>query len=154
MTQVTINQRYNVTDAQLDSVTYFTDEATRTPLFKVHSATDADTVYTVKWNSQYNRPQCECKAACDGRVCWHVRACLAVLSLHAQARRDQADIARQIALDTAELEAEREACEYAAYRDDCAMQERVANATPYNWPAEQIEHDAQRYAPRPFSLLR
>lgn len=137
-----IIDRYHVTSQQLDAVAYFVDQSTGQPLFKVQSANNPDVTYTVKWNTQYNRPQCECKAACDGRLCWHCRACVAVLSIHAQARRDQADIARQIRLDDAELQAERE------YRD------YLDSIEPFQWPPAQVEHDAERYAPRPFSLLR
>ena len=139
MTCQEIATRYNVTSEQLDSVAYFVDEQSHTPLFKVQSATTPDLTYTVKWNTQYNRPQCECWAAQDNRVCWHVRACLAVLAIHAQAKRDEAEAARQLELRAAEAKAERE------YLD---------SIPPYNWPVAQIEHDAQRFAPRPFSLLR
>ena len=139
MTNQDIAARYNVIPEQLDRVSYFIDEQTHTPLFKVQSATTSDLIYTIKWNIQCNRPQCECRAAQDGRICWHVQACLAVLSLHAQAKRDQAEAATQLELREAEASAERE------YLD---------TIKPYQWPAAQVDHDAERYAPRPFNILR
>ena len=142
MCNQTIAKRYHVTDEQLDRVAFYVDQRTNKPHFVVASAVNPNLQYTVLWNSTFNRPQCQCQAAKSGVGCWHTRACMAVLAQHAQERRDQDEALRQIIQDTEELRAERE---YRDYLDAIA---------PYQWPAAQIEHDAERYAPRPFSLLR
>jgi hypothetical protein len=135
-TQEQITKRFHVTDAQLDAVAYFTDEATQTPLFKV---LDDTTEYTVTWNVQDNRPQCGCDKAAEPGYCWHARAALAVLTIHVQAKRDEAEATRLMELAQADADAERE----------------YLMSLPDYQPSERDVRAAQRqFQPKPFSLLR
>lgn len=60
--------------------------------YQVESRTDAtQEPYKVEWNAEYKRLSCTCKAANDGRACWHRRAALAAEALYKQERH----IARQ-----------------------------------------------------------
>ncbi len=72
-----VQEQYKVTDSQLDAATRFVNCTTREVLYVVQSATSADVQYQVRWNRQYRRFACQCKASHNGMNCWHVRSAVA-----------------------------------------------------------------------------
>jgi len=125
-----ILERFKVTEEQVDAVTRVIDDKNGSAFYVVQSASDPAKQYTVRWCSQSSRLGCSCPAGMNGIVCWHMRAAAA-------------HDAEYTLAETARLEAEAR-----------AERERLDAICPYRWPATQVEHDAQRFTPRPFSLLR
>ena len=114
-----------VTQEQIDACTRVIDEAKHEVFYLVATATGPNVTYQVHYNTQYSRFTCTCKAGYNGFTCWHLRAAIQHATDYANAKR-------------AEQEAqERE------------RQERRLRPT-----SASIARDAQRFAPRAFSLLK
>ncbi len=100
-----LKEQYHLTDEQIDAATRFIDLKTRSVLYIVKSASDPDTEYKVTWNRDFNRFQCQCKAASQyGMSCWHTRSAFVNELLYRQAKRDEAEAAKRIAEEQAEYE--------------------------------------------------
>lgn len=155
------NTYHQVTPEQLDACTRVIDDKTGEVFYLVQSATDPDLQYKVIWNKQYKRPQCCCKAAHNGRVCWHIRASLEHSRQYHEAKKAEAQAqVRQLHLEEMGLTAE-EAHEALSHTltvngqpaDDETLV-RVFGPRTRRPSKAEIEHMAVCYQPQPFSLLR
>lgn len=77
-TEMEICAIYHVTPEQIDKCTRLVDGQTGQVFYQVKSQSDPDAEpYTVRYNAQYKKLTCTCKAGQDGFGCWHRRASLA-----------------------------------------------------------------------------
>lgn len=96
---------FHVTPEQIDKATRLIDCATGKIYYQVDSQSEPGKAYEVRYNQQYHRMTCTCKAGEAGLGCWHRRAALAAIYEHRQAENLQA---RLEAHDPEALEALRE----------------------------------------------
>src|SRR5215472_9019262 len=100
-----LQERYHLTDEQIDAATRFIDLKTRSVIYMVKSASDPDREYKVTWNRDFNRFQCQCKASSQfGLDCWHLRSAFVNELMYRQAKRDEAAAQARIAEEAAEYE--------------------------------------------------
>jgi len=132
---MSIQEQYRVSDSQLDAATRFENCATHEVLYIVKSATDPDKQYTVRWNRNFSRFQCECKASHNGMCCWHVRSALANEMVYRQNVRAEAEAATRLAEEKAELE-------------------RLMMVKPTRPSEKAVKAAIKRNRPQGFSLLR
>ncbi len=130
-----IQESHKVTDSQLDAATRFVNCATREVLYVVQSATSADVQYQVRWNAQYHRFACQCKASHNGMNCWHVRSAVANEVLYRENVRAEAEAAARIAEEKAEYE-------------------RLMMVKPTRPSRTAVERATRCNQSKPFSLLR
>jgi len=124
-----------LTHEQLSAVTIVRDEQTGEHFYIVQSATDPTVTYQVRYNRHYNRYSCQCKGNQNGYSCWHMRAALEVGREHAENKRAEAEAAKRIAEEKAEVE-------------------RLMMVPPTVYSEAEVKAAQKRNAPRPFSLLR
>lgn len=84
LTQAQIAERYNVTQAQIDRAERLIDMKTGEIFYQVSSQT-TDETYELRYNKEFHRLSCQCKAAQNGIPCWHKRAATAAQHEHRQA---------------------------------------------------------------------
>jgi len=130
-----IQESHKVTDSQLDAAQRFVNSATREVLYVVQSATSADVQYQVRWNRQYRRFACQCKASHNGMNCWHVRSAVASEVLYRENVRAEAEAAQRIAEEKAEYE-------------------RLMMVKPTRPSRTAVERATRCNQPKPFSILR
>jgi hypothetical protein len=94
MTQVfTANQiasRFTVTEAQMDKATRIVEGATGHVFYQVKSQSVEGQIYEVRFNRQFRRLTCTCKAGQEGFGCWHKRAAMASAAEYKQEENLQA----------------------------------------------------------------
>ena len=109
LTEAEICTRFNVTTELLDKASRVLDCVSGKVFYQVKSQT-TDDIYEVRWNSEFKRLTCNCKAGMVGIPCWHKRAAMAASRLDLQAERIAN--AREQAEQERELAAKREAQYY------------------------------------------
>jgi hypothetical protein len=134
-TEKSLKEQYHLTDEQIDAATRFIDLATREVLYMVKSASDPDKAYRVTWDKRFSRFTCECKVSQIGIGCWHLRSAYVNELMYRQAKRDEAEAAKRIAEEQAEYE-------------------RLMMVPPTVYSEAEIKADQERFAPKPFNLLR
>lgn len=115
-----ICEKFNVTPEQLDKALRVLDCQSGKVFYQVKSQS-TDEVYEVRFNEEFKRLTCNCKAGRVGVPCWHKRAAMASAREYLQEQRIAA--AREQAEQEAALSQKR------AYESDKEWQEqeRAAN---------------------------
>jgi uncharacterized membrane protein YqiK len=108
-TIATICQKHNITPEQFDRATHCTTNGQH--FYIVESQSEPGAEYHVKFNRQYGKLTCTCKAGQQAMSCWHMRAAMA-----SEEHYKATETARRQA-EQAEIEAQ----EY--YRFEMAMHE-------------------------------
>lgn len=83
---------YHVTPEQLDKASRVIDMATGKIFYQVESQSEPGKIYEVRYNSEYKRLSCTCKAGQEGFGCWHRRASLAAAYEYRQEENIQARV--------------------------------------------------------------
>ncbi len=89
-TTTEIAARFHVTEAQIDKASRVLDCQSGKVFYQVESQTVAGQVYEVRYNEQYKRLTCSCKAGQVGIPCWHKRAAMAAAFEYRQQENVQA----------------------------------------------------------------
>src|SRR5450759_3415491 len=102
MTTTDIYTIYRVTAAMVALAHRFINESSNRVFFKVESASEVGTEYTVYYNRELKHLVCDCKAGQVGTPCWHKRAASASAAEYRAERnairdRDMAEL--QTAID-------------------------------------------------------
>jgi hypothetical protein len=71
-----IAAQFNAVESQMDKCTHCTDGQGQ-HYYIVESQSEAGVEYHVKYNRQFGKLTCTCKAGQQGTTCWHKRASLA-----------------------------------------------------------------------------
>src|SRR6266568_1309988 len=132
---MSIQESHKVTDSQLDAATRYIECKTNTVFYLVQSASSPDVQYQVRWNRQYSRFACQCKASHNGMNCWHVRSAVANEVLYRENVRAEAEAAARIAEEKAEYE-------------------RLMMVKPTRPSRTAVERATRCNQSKPFSLLR
>ncbi len=93
ITITTLCEKYHLTPEQFDKATHC--ESNGVHFYIVESQTTPGTEYHVKFNRQYGKLTCTCKAGQQAISCWHMRAALAAEEHYKateQARRQQEQV--------------------------------------------------------------
>lgn len=119
-----ICHKFSVTPEQIDKASRVLDCRSGAVYYQVQSQSDPDAdPYEVRYNAEFRRLTCTCKAGQHGIPCWHKRAAMAAAREYLQEQR----IAN--AKEQAEQEAAaRAAAEKRAYEADVEWQAAVREA--------------------------
>lgn len=143
-----------VTQEQIDACTRVLDLSNNRVFYQVRSERDPLVEYKVEYVKDPKRPgkgyfTCTCPAGqngfihCSQGTCKHVRWALAAEDAYRAEKKARAEAAqRRTKLIVNGKEADEE------------TYNRVMNAKPYQYTEEEIKRDQERYASRPFSLLK
>lgn len=97
LTSSEICQKFNVTETQIDKASRVLDLQSGKVFYQVESQT-TDEIYEVRYNSEFKRLTCNCKAGQVGVPCWHKRAAAAAAFEYRQqenlAARKEAEAAK------------------------------------------------------------
>lgn len=152
-----IATRYNVTEDQMDLCNRIIDGATGKPFYQVESQTTADVIYTVRYNVQFHKLSCNCKAGAEGLNCWHKRAAMACeteykLLKQAEHQAEVRQAASQMTLQEVQEQSQIEA--YVRQGIDRATAMRVVYAQGPRYNEQDICQAQYLNQPNAFSLMR
>lgn len=136
-----------ITQEQINACTRVVDVETGSVFYRVRSERDPLVEYIVRYVKDAHRPgkgyfTCTCPAGEDGfahcsqGTCKHVRWALVA----EEARRAEKQARARFIVNGKPVDDE--------------TWKRVQNAKPYPWTEEEIKRDQQRYASRPWTLLK
>lgn len=91
LTSSEICEKFNVTETQIDKASRVLDLQSGKVFYQVESQTTDDIPpYEVRYNSEFKRLTCNCKAGQAGVPCWHKRAACAAAFEYRQQENLQA----------------------------------------------------------------
>jgi len=143
-----------VTQEQIDCCTRVINLNAAHVFYQVRSERDPLVEYTVRYEKDLRRPgkgyfTCTCPAGLEGfihcsqGVCKHVRWALAAEEAYKAEKKARVEAARR----TMSMIVNGKEADDETYN-------RVINAKPHQYTEAEIKRDQERYAPRPFSLMK